>query len=57
MRFRRHFFSCVKRAVRLLSNELNVIFIMRKADGHFRGVCLISAAVYADCALNRQNAV
>lgn len=37
MRFRRHFFSRVVWAVRLLSNELNVIFIMRKADGHFRG--------------------
>ena len=39
MRFRRHFFSPVARAVRLLylSNELTVIFIMRKADGHFRG--------------------
>lgn len=48
MRFRRHFFSRVVWAVRLLSNELNVIFIMRKADEHFRAVCLISAAVYAD---------
>ncbi|SQF83402.1 Uncharacterised protein [Neisseria cinerea] len=39
MRFRRHFFSRVARAVRLLylSNELTVIFIMQKMDGHFRG--------------------
>ena len=37
MRFRRHFFSRVAWAVRLLSNELTVIFIMRKMDGHFRG--------------------
>ena len=39
MRFRRHFFSRVARAVRplYLSNGLTVIFIMRKIDGHFRG--------------------
>ena len=39
MRFRRHFFSRVARAVRplYLSNGLTVIFIMRKMDGHFRG--------------------
>ena len=39
MRFRRHFFSRVKRVVWLLylSNGLTVIFIMRKMDGYFRG--------------------